>query len=218
MIPELFTFSGTPFGWRVQLAALIKGVPLEISWLQPTKEVLKGPDFLALNRRGRVPVFRHGGFVVYESSAIVSYLDACHPEPSLFGPSVEAQSQTRQVVSEIDCYLARHIPAFAGVIFTGRAKELWSEVSAAAEAALAEFDHYEVTLASQPYVAVNQVSAADIALYPLVAGFRRAAGKPDAAALEIPARFPNRFPKIVEWMTRIETIPDFDSTVPPGWK
>ena len=55
-------------------------------------------------------------------------------------------------------------------------------------------------------------------LYPLVAGFLRAAGKPAAESLAIPAGFPKRFPKITEWMRRIEALPNFASTLPPGWR
>ena len=214
---ELFTFSGTPFGWSVQLAAAIKRLSLEIHWLQPTPANLKSDQFLALNPRGRVPVLRSNGFVLYESSAIISYLDALSPEPPLYGGSPEEDALIRQVVSEIDCYLSGQLPAFAGVILTGRAKESWDGVATAGDACLSEIERYEARLTDSPFVAVGQLSAADLMLYPLVAVFLRAAAKPEVAPLGIVPLFDGRFPMIRQWMARIGALPEGRSTIPPGW-
>ena len=215
MAYELCTFSGTPFGWRVQLAALIKGIDLDFHWL-PFPE-LKEEAYLALNPRGKVPTLRDGDFVLYESAAILSYLDAKHPEPPLFGSAPQEEHRIRQAISEIDCYLAASIPQFAAPIFTGRAKEEWESVAAAAEVATGQWEHWEMRLKTQSYVASNKRSAADLALYPVVAVFLRAAAKEDAAPLDLPARFETQFPQLRRWMSRIEAIPRFEQTIPPAW-
>ena len=47
MTLHLYTLSGSPFGWKVQLALEFKGVPYEVSQLSPEKGDLKTPWFKA---------------------------------------------------------------------------------------------------------------------------------------------------------------------------
>ena len=41
----------------------------------------KAPEYQKMNPRGRVPTLKDGDFVLYESLAILAYLDRKHPEP-----------------------------------------------------------------------------------------------------------------------------------------
>jgi len=217
MALELFTFSGTPFGWRVQLVALIKNIPLDINWLAPSPEGIKSEEFLAINPRGKVPALRSDGFVVYESTAIADYLDALHPVPMIYGTGPEEKALIRQTIAEQECYLSLDVPAFAGTLFIGQAKAQWDLVANAAASVLAELDYYESRLADRDFIAIDSISATDLMLYPLVTVFFRASGHTDAAELEIAEKIPKRFPKLQAWQSRIETIPGFDSTIPPGY-
>ncbi|NKC01592.1 MAG: hypothetical protein GKR90_24250 [Pseudomonadales bacterium] len=217
MAYQLHTFSGTPFGWRVQITALVKGVPLEINWLTPAPDVLKGETFLELNPRGRVPALCHDDFVVYESTAIVEYLDALHPTPPLYGADVRQAALIRQTVAEIECYLSLNIPTFAGNLFTGQAKTAWDAIAQAAQNALIEFDHYEHVLSNNDYLVHDALSAADIMLYPLFTVFCRASTHPDATTLDIVSQLGTRYPRLTKWQTRVEAIPNFQTTIPPGY-
>lgn len=217
MSVQLLTFSGSPFGWAVQLAAALKKVELDVQWLRPSSEVLKAPEHLALNPRGKLPVLRDGEFYLSESPAILAYLDANHPEPPLFGNSAEQRGRASQVSSEIGVYLSSHLSAFAGNIFTGRAQQEHASIAAAGSAIVAELLHYETRLALHSYVALDTLSAADLQLYPMLKVFLRAASHPSAAALELRDDFESRFPALAAWMPRIEALPHFASTLPPGW-
>src|SRR5438874_7492445 len=85
MTLEIYWGSGSPYAWRVLLAAEWKRIPYESKLLEFSKGQLRTPEFLALNPRGKVPVIRDGDVVLAESLAIIAYLDRKHPEPPLFG-------------------------------------------------------------------------------------------------------------------------------------
>ncbi|MGD1715656.1 glutathione S-transferase family protein [Hydrocoleum sp. CS-953] len=82
---ELFTFQGSLFGWRVQLALAINNFDYVCNYLDPVKGEHKALDYVALNPRGKVPLLKHGEFFVRESIAILVYLDSLYPEWQLFG-------------------------------------------------------------------------------------------------------------------------------------
>ncbi|MHA1523894.1 MAG: glutathione S-transferase family protein [Alphaproteobacteria bacterium] len=82
---ELFWISGSPYGWMAMLAMEVKKLSYVSHRLDPSKTEHKAPDYLAINPRGKVPALKNGDMVVYESIAILNYLDRMHPEPALFG-------------------------------------------------------------------------------------------------------------------------------------
>ena len=75
----LYYGSGSPYAWRVQLALEHKALPYERKVLSFSAGDTRKPEFLALNPRHRVPVIVDGDFVLYESNAIVEYLDEAYP-------------------------------------------------------------------------------------------------------------------------------------------
>lgn len=50
-----------------------------------TRELIKSPEFLALNPRGTVPVLIDGDLVLSQNQAILHYLDELYPNAKLFG-------------------------------------------------------------------------------------------------------------------------------------
>ena len=50
-----------------------------------TRELIKSPEFLALNPRGAVPVLVDGDLVLSQNQAILHYLDELYPNAKLFG-------------------------------------------------------------------------------------------------------------------------------------
>ncbi len=58
------------------------------SWSFP-KASARRPPTLELNPRGKVPTLKDGDFAVYESIAIMAYLDRKYTEPPLFGETPE---------------------------------------------------------------------------------------------------------------------------------
>jgi len=65
---------------RVALAAAYKGIPLEWIDVDPTDR----SQVVAASGQELVPVLDHDGRIVFDSTAILHYLDELQPEPRLF--------------------------------------------------------------------------------------------------------------------------------------
>src|SRR3954470_18066619 len=72
---ELYWGSGSPFAWRVMLTLEVKRLSYESKLLEFSKSEHKTPSFLRLNPRGKIPVLKDGDLVLYESLAIMAYLE-----------------------------------------------------------------------------------------------------------------------------------------------
>jgi glutathione S-transferase len=71
--------SGSPYSWRVHLALEHKGLQYESQLLHFDKQEHQSPQMLKMNPRGRVPVLKDGDYVVFESVAVLYYLDLKYP-------------------------------------------------------------------------------------------------------------------------------------------
>ena len=76
---------------RVRIFAAEKGIELPTQMVSITAREQKSPEFMALNPRGQTPALQlDDGTVIAESIAVCRYLEALHPEPSLFGATPAA--------------------------------------------------------------------------------------------------------------------------------
>lgn len=112
MALEIYWGSGSGPSWRVLLALAIKNVPYESKLLSFSNREHKSPDMLAKNPRGKLPVLVDGDFVLYESLAILVYLERKHPSPPLFGDNAEDAGRIMRVVMEHESYGLAAISAF----------------------------------------------------------------------------------------------------------
>ena len=140
MAIDLYWGSGSPFSWRVLLALELKQLPYTSHLLQFSKQEHKSPQMLALNFRGRVPVLKDGDYVVFESLAVLFYLDRKYPDPPLFGRSPEEAGVIMRVICEYQAYTEQHLLTIANAFFTRpqeapRADELSSAMHAVASEA-----------------------------------------------------------------------------------
>jgi glutathione S-transferase len=60
-----------------------KGIPFRSELITFESNVLKSPPMLSLNPRGLVPIYIDGPVRMYESLAIMSYIERMHPSPPL---------------------------------------------------------------------------------------------------------------------------------------
>jgi glutathione S-transferase len=216
---ELLLIHGSPYAWRVQLALEHKGIPYQTRVLSMSQGELRTPQFLALNPRGRVPVLRDGELVLYESIAILAYLERRYPERPLFGASVEQSALIWRHISEYTAYVDHAVESFILPLYFGRAHEQAASVRDAIQTLTHELARYEAVLANSTFLAGPAPSAADFTLFPHVQSVLRAAGKPGAAAFELPfLPLPDQHPAVNAWLRRIERLPGYDSTYPPNWR
>ena len=64
-----------------------------------------GPDILAVNPFGRLPALTDGDFAVYETSAIIRYLDDCFEGPSLLPATIVGRAVCEQWTSAFNAYI-----------------------------------------------------------------------------------------------------------------
>ena len=210
----LYYGSGSPFAWRAQLALEHKALPYELKVLSFSAGDTKKPEFLALTPRHRVPTLVDGDFVLYESNAIVEYLDDAYPGRGapLFPGDARMRATVRRLISETDDYFDKALDPLTTQAFSKKPEERDPQVIAAARKALMdEFVLYTQYLKGD--FLVGPLSAADFALYPLVAFVKRSEMKlPDLDADGMLT------PALRAWKARIEALPFFEKTIPPHWK
>jgi len=209
-----FWGSGSPPSWRVMLALEHKRVPYESRLLSFAEGDLKKPEFLAINPRGKVPAIVDDGFDLYESVAIMEYLDQRYADlgAPLYSRDARAAARVRRLVQEIDHYVGPAATRVARQVFTKKAEERDpSEIADASAALVSELTRFEGALVGD--FLGGQLSAADFALYPLLAGQRRVAIREPAYSL-----MGHVGPRLLGWMKRIESLPFYDKTYPPHWR
>src|SRR3546814_2623088 len=77
---------------RVLITLLEKGLQHEAVLIDMAARQHRGTEYLALNPYGRVPTLEEDGLVLYESSAIMQYLEATHPQPALTPPDAKGRA------------------------------------------------------------------------------------------------------------------------------
>ncbi len=219
MAIELYWGSGSPFAWRVMLTLEVKGLAYESKLLEFSKGEHKTPAYLKLNPRGKVPTLKDGDFVVYESVAMMAYLDRKYPEPPLFGRTAEETGLIWQTISEGESYFQPAGDKLVRPMFFGKGLDQVEEIGQAAETLRGELKAVDERLARSHWLVGGQISAADISLFPLVQLLLRAASK-DAAR---PFNFgflplAQSFPNVARWVERIEALPNYQRTYPPHWR
>lgn len=216
---ELFWMSGSPFAWRTLLGFAVKGVDYDSRRLNASDGEHKEPWFLDINPRGQVPALRDGDTVITESMAILAYIDAIHPEPRLFGATPAETGRIWQLACEVDNYL---VPKMFGVIFPilfGSLDGKEDGVKEAAKNTHEELAPFEAAAGKSDFLAGGSVSAADLALFPLLQILLRSAGKEHAKPLDLGfLPFEARYPHLAAWTGRIEALPGYDKTYPPHWR
>lgn len=221
MTVEIHWGSGSPYAWRVLLAAELKGVPYESHLLSFQAKDHKAPAFLAMNPRGKVPVLKDGGRVVTESMAIMHYIDGLATGPSLFGDSIDERTAVWEWTSRVIYELEDPVNAFARPLVFGKpGDDVPGEVAAALPKLQAELEQFEAGLAGRDWLCGGAgPSAADLAAFPHIKFIERAVGKPAAKALDLPLLpWSAHYPNIGAWVARIEALPGYERTYPPHWR
>jgi len=219
MAMDLYWASGSPFSWRVLLTLEIKRVPYEPHLIQFSKQENRSPAFLQMNPRAQVPLLRDGDAIVYESVAIMAYLERKHPDPPLFGRTPAETGLIWRFVCEELSYLDQPAEAYILPLYENRAEEKAADVRAALPLIQKELARLEQALTGREWLVGDRISAADIAVYPMLKSLERAATKPQGVSFDLgvlPLR--DRYPALGRWTARIEALPGYERTYPPHWR
>src|SRR6266404_7413999 len=197
---------GSPFGRAVMTTLEEKGARYRFSPVAPGG--LRSPEHLARHPFGRVPVLEHDGFVLYETQAILRYLDRLLPNPALTPADPRRAARMDQVMNVNDWYLFQGV---ANVIVFNRVigprvmglTPDEAAIEAAMPKARAVFDELARLLGGQSFFTGDTVSLADFHVAPQ---FGFLPQTPEWSMLGAPHK------NLVACLARMEARPSFAAT------
>lgn len=210
----LYGSSLSPYVRKVLACAAEKGIELE---LQPTGSAPGQPsdDFVEASPFRKMPALRHGEYTLADSSAIVHYLEALHPEPALIPADPKLRGKTIWYEEFADTVLVScGAKIFFNLIvapkFLGRA----GDEEAARQAELNDLppvlDYLEsVAPAEGGYLVGDRLTLADIAVASPFANFLHTDTRVDPARYPRTVAYVDRIlarPSIAPWIEREKAI------------
>ncbi|HEX3573831.1 MAG TPA: glutathione S-transferase family protein [Rhodopila sp.] len=202
----IHSIPGSPFGRAVLATLEEKGASYRLLPVAPG--TLRSPEHLARHPFGRVPVLEHDGFSLYETQAILRYLDRVLPTPALTPADPKAAARMDQVMNLNDWYLFQgvaNVIAFQRVVGPRLMGLVPDEAAIAAVMPKARTVFNEVArlLGEQRYFAGDAVSLADLLIAPQLDFL---AQSPEWAVLGAPHA------NLVAWLARMEARPSLLAT------
>lgn len=156
----------SPYLWAATLAAAEKGVPYEVS---PGPS--EAPAYKALHPFSKMPVLQHGDLIVYETAAILHYIDRAFDGPALQPGDALGQANVVRWISVTNAYL---FPVMNGIVkrhllplAPGKTHDDALVASALASLA-AQLRLLDETLSAHPYLAGDTLTLADMFVLPHV--------------------------------------------------
>jgi len=197
---------GSPFARSVMAALEEKGASWRLAPVAPG--TMKSAQHLSRHPFGRVPVLEHDGFSLYETQAILRYLDRILPTPRLSPSDAKRLARMDQVMNINDWYLFHgvgNVIIFHRVIgprLMGTAPDE-AAIEAAMPKARTVFSELARLLGEQSFFTGEALSLADLLVAPGVAFFT---ATPEWAELGTP------HPNLVAWLARMEARPSMKAT------
>ncbi len=158
---------------RVLIAFAEKQIPHELVVVDMVARRHREQPYLSLNPYGRVPTLDatldEDGFVLFESTAILNYLEATRPSPPLAPADARGRALVDMHMKLCDLQLTRHAGT---IIFPKRflPKEKWN-MAAIAEAKAEIEKHLAILdkqLAGKTYLLAEQFSLAEVCYAPFL--------------------------------------------------
>jgi glutathione S-transferase len=129
----------------------------------------RAPEYAAFHPFQKMPVLDHGDYRLYETQAILRYIDRVVDGPSLTPTDARTAARMDQLLGIADCYLA---PRVSGALSFPRAVAPRfgmpvdeAAIAAAIPAAKVAIDEVARLLAGQPFLTGDAVTLADLHVY-----------------------------------------------------
>lgn len=201
---------GSPFLRTVEIVLKEKDAPYHLRVMSPAD--MKTEEHLGLHPFGRIPIFLHDDFKLYETQAIVRYLDDIVPNPPLRPADPQQRARMNQVIGIVECYFFPKAAAPIGFnrIIGPRLLGLPPDEAAIAQAmplartCLAELERL---LGDKLYFTGDQASLADIMLAAQLDLFE---------SCEEGRELISEAVALSAWLERMRARPSFLATPPPA--
>lgn len=196
----VFGFPRSTFVNIVRLVLTHKDVAYEFRDLEPA---MGKPEHLALHPFNRVPIFRHGEFIVYETSAIVGYIDEAFQGARLTPQDPRARARMNQWISVVNSYVYPYM-----IYHVTHERLVFPELGIASDEEVVAHALPKVEIAlgtierelahGQAYLLGSELTVADFFLLPSTFAF--------SLTEEGRAMYP-RYPAFCRWRDRMESLP-----------
>jgi glutathione S-transferase len=199
---------GSPFLRSALLVLEEKRQPYRLQTLAVGEN--RGESHLARNAFGRIPVLEHGDFRLYETQAILRYVDAVCPSPAMTPKDPRASARMNQIIGINDWYLFPQVGVgivfqrIVGPVLLGKAPDE-NVIAAAVPKAQVCLGEIERLLGNQPFLAGDELSLADLMMAPPLA----------YAAMTPEGKQMLKGTKLAAWLGRMNSRPSMQATLPP---
>jgi glutathione S-transferase len=170
----------------------------------------KTPEHLARSPHGKVPALTDDGISIYESSAIVEYLEERYPSPPLLPRDAAARAAVR--VEELECLL------YFGEKFLALARQVFFTPAERRDAAAVDGARGEVreqlrglegrAVKRKGEYLLGELSRADLTWIPFIEIVGRAGADVETADT----------PWLAAWRARMRARPSYERSYPPHWR
>lgn len=202
---QIFGATFSSYVWSARMALHEKGVSYDLVPNMPNT-----PDQLAVHPFGRVPALRHGDFLVYESPAILEYInEAFGSSDKLMPADSQERARMRQWMSVLPSYL--YPPIVGRVVIQrvfvqangGAVDE--NDIAAAVAQGHERLGIINAALGEKQWLAGGDLSLADLLYAPVIF---YASAVPDGEKLLA------GHDHLKEWLDRMKSRPSFQETMP----
>jgi glutathione S-transferase len=200
---------GSPYVRAALLALEEKSAEYELAAM--VLGTLKQQPHLSRHPFGRIPAFEHDGWMLYETQAIMRYVDAVVPGPRLQPEEPRAAARMNQVMGITDWYVMPQVsaPITSNRVVKPRFNRPVDENAVTAAIPNARICIAEIArlLDGQAWMAGDAISLADLLLAPHLSMFAQA---PEGAQIL------QEHGNLREWLARIEARPSMRATTWDG--
>jgi glutathione S-transferase len=196
---------GSPYVRAALLTLEEKRAPYELAAMQ--LGTLKQEPHLSRHPFGRIPAFEHDGWMLYETQAIMRYVDAVVPGPSLQPEEPRAAARMNQLMGITDWYVMRQVsmPITRNRVVAPRVNRPVDEEEVMQAIPNARICITEIArlLDGHSWMAGEAISLADLLLAPHLSMFAQA---PEGAQIL------QGHENLKRWLARIEARPSMKAT------
>lgn len=202
----LHSVPGSPYGRQALITLEEVGASHRFAPIAPGAS--RSPEYRALHPFSKIPALTHGDFHLYETQAIIRYIDRVAGAGKLTPAGPEATARMDQVLNISDCYLFQGVGNVIGfqrvvgpMLFGLKTDE--AAIAAAMPQAHIVFDELGRLLGDKPFFTGEAVSLADISV---VSQMDFLAATPEWQVLT------GANPNLVTWLARMNDRPSLKAT------
>jgi glutathione S-transferase len=197
----IYGSSLSPFVRKTLAYVAEKGINVEV---KPIGLGSADPEFVESSPFRKVPGFRDGDFTISDSTAIITYLEAKHPEPALIPSVAKGRARTIWYEEFADTILIPSMgkPFFNRVVaprFLRRDGDLAAAEKAEREEIPPLLDYIERVMPSSGFLVDDQLTLADLAVASPFVNLDHVGVRPDAG----------KYPKTAAYVKAMLARPSF---------